>query len=41
MRVGGGDTEFGPKEGIHWHVSEDHKVTPATERVLRLTWREE
>jgi hypothetical protein len=26
MRVGGGDTEFGPKEGIHWHVSEDHSV---------------
>jgi len=26
MRVGGGDTDFGPKEGIHWHVSEDHKV---------------
>jgi nitrate/TMAO reductase-like tetraheme cytochrome c subunit len=26
MRVGGGDTDFGPKEGIHWHVSEDHQV---------------
>jgi hypothetical protein len=26
MRVGGGDTDFGPKEGIHWHVSEDHVV---------------
>jgi hypothetical protein len=26
MRVGGGDSDFGPKEGIHWHVSEDHVV---------------
>ena len=40
MRVGGGDTEFGPKEGIHWHVSEDHAVEywAADERRQEIPW---
>jgi len=40
MRVGGGDTEFGPKEGIHWHVSEDHVVEywAADERRQEIPW---
>ena len=40
LRVGGGDTEFGPKEGIHWHVSEDHQVEywASDERRQEIPW---
>lgn len=40
MRVGGGDTDFGPKEGIHWHTSEDHQVEywASDERRQEIPW---
>jgi hypothetical protein len=40
MRVGGGDADFGPKEGIHWHVSEDHVVEywASDERRQEIPW---
>lgn len=36
LRVGGGDPQRGPVEGIHWHTSKNHKVEYLATDNLRL-----
>lgn len=40
LKVGGADQRRGPVEGIHWHVSKDHKVEylATDEKRLKIPW---